>query len=46
MKIAVRCLYHLPVTPNFLIVDLIDKQFRSSCMRNQPYRLAGGGLYG
>lgn len=24
MKIAVRCIYYLPVTPNFLIVDLPD----------------------
>ena len=25
MKVALRCLYHKPVTPNFLIVDLPDE---------------------
>ena len=27
MKIAVRCIYHLSVTPNFLIVDLTDEEW-------------------
>ena len=27
MKIAVRCIYHLPVTPDFLIVDLTDEEW-------------------
>ena len=27
MKIAVRCLYHKPVTPNFMIVDLPDDKW-------------------
>lgn len=25
MKIAVRCLYHRPITPNFLIIDLQEE---------------------
>ena len=29
-----------------LLIKSVDKQFLSRCMRNQPYRLAGGGLYG
>lgn len=28
MKIAVRCIYYLPVSPNFLIVDLPDEEWR------------------
>lgn len=28
MKIAVRCLYHKPVMPNFLIVDLADDEWK------------------
>lgn len=28
MKIAVRCIYHLAVRPNFMIVDLNDDQFK------------------
>lgn len=27
MKIAVRCLYARPVTPNFLIVNLVEKEW-------------------
>lgn len=27
MKIAVRCLYYRPITSNFLIVDLQEKQW-------------------
>lgn len=27
MKIAVRCIYYLAVTPNFLIVDLSEEQW-------------------
>ena len=27
MKIAVRCLYYRPVTPNFLILDLKEEQW-------------------
>lgn len=27
MKIAVRCIYHLPVIPNFLIVDLPKEEW-------------------
>lgn len=27
MKIAVRCLYYRPVTPNFLIIDLQEGQW-------------------
>ena len=29
MKIAVRCIYHLPVTPNFIIVDLPYEVFQA-----------------
>lgn len=29
MKIAVRCIYHFPVTPNFLIVDLPYDEWQS-----------------
>ncbi len=29
MKIAVRCIYYLPVTPNFLIVDLPSDEWQS-----------------
>ena len=28
MRIVVRCLYYLPITPNFLIVDLPDNEWR------------------
>ena len=28
MKIAVRCIYRLPVTPNFLIVDLEGEEWK------------------
>ena len=28
MKIAVRCIYRLPVTPNFLIVDLDGEEWK------------------
>ena len=28
MKIAVRCIYRLPVTPNFLIVDLDREEWK------------------
>ena len=27
MKIAIRCLYYRPVTPNFLIIDLQKEQW-------------------
>lgn len=27
MKIAVRCIYTRPVTPNFLIVNLVEKEW-------------------
>ncbi|MDE5836600.1 MAG: hypothetical protein K2H50_06310 [Paramuribaculum sp.] len=28
MRIVVRCLYYLPITPNFLLVDLPDNEWR------------------
>lgn len=28
MKIAVRCIYHFPITPNFLIVDLPNEEWQ------------------
>ena len=28
MRTVVRCLYYLPITPNFLIVDLPDNEWR------------------
>lgn len=29
MKIAVRCIYYMAVTPNFLVVDLPDDKWRT-----------------
>ncbi|MBD5184673.1 MAG: hypothetical protein HDS97_07270 [Bacteroidales bacterium] len=34
MKIAVRCIYYLPVRPNFLVVDLPDDEWRK--FLNEP----------
>ena len=40
MKIAVRCIYHLAVRPNFMIVDLTDEQFKKFLDANNLERIA------
>lgn len=39
MKIAVRCIYSLPVTPNFLIVDLEGEEWRKFLGADQRTRV-------
>ena len=39
MKIAVRCLYSLPVTPNFLIMDLDKETWPKFCWGDKKTRI-------
>lgn len=39
MKIAVRCLYYRPVTPNFLIVDLQNEQWSNFLWGDKQTRI-------
>lgn len=40
MKIAVRCIYHLPVTPNFLIIDWKTEEFQKFLAADRLQRIA------
>lgn len=39
MKIAIRCLYNRPITPNFLIIDLNEEVWRKFLWGDKKTRI-------
>lgn len=39
MKLAVRCLYYRPITPNFLIIDLQEEQWSKFLWSDKQKRI-------
>ena len=39
MKIVIRCLYYRPITPNFLIIELQEEQWRKFLWGDRQTRI-------